>query len=510
MTAGPPDDAADVVYGLLTLAGMDVALPLSALREVVRRPATFTPLPVQAPGLLGAMSLRTLVLPVVDLRPLIGRAEEVREDQVVVVIAHAGRLLGLLADSVRGISPISADALLSMAAAGGQLLFSHTFRHLVTDTPVSVLDAAALVQLPGMPTVADPQRPGTTPAGSVRGRAGTGRSLTLVRCGRQVLAIDVAQVHTTLPLTGVRASILDGPLCLGVTDQAGMEVPVVDPMALLGLQPLAPADIGAGLVLDFGHGLVVLAVSELVELCEVDTDDVLPVPAHAVRRPDLLAGMAELPGRGACLVVDGPALMLDRDLSGFASVNTVLAGPPGPRAGAQRPGTPAAATVPGSGASYVTYSVGTDVATPLTQVIEILPFPETMTPTEVDASVLGVVVHRRAAVPVLCLGTVIGRTPLERTHAACLLLVEVDGEQVAFAVGALRGIDPLAWADPDLARGAPIADLRRALNTSPLVQLGTRTKLLPDLDLREVARAVRGPAEPAACPDPEAASLLVP
>ena len=38
MAATEEEAAPDVVYGLLRLAGMDVALPLSALREVVPCP----------------------------------------------------------------------------------------------------------------------------------------------------------------------------------------------------------------------------------------------------------------------------------------------------------------------------------------------------------------------------------------------------------------------------------------------------------------------------------------
>jgi len=485
------DGDGDVVYGLLTLAGMDVALPLSALREVVPRPAELTGLPVTAPGLLGAMSLRALVLPVVDLRPLMGRPAERAADQVVVVVASGGQLLGLVADSVRGVTRLPADALLAMSVADGQLLFSHTFRHLVTDTPVSVLDAAALLRLPGVPTVADiAYAQATSGAGATAARLrGTGRSLTVVRSGAHVLGFDVTEVHTTLPLIEIRSSILSGGLCLGVTDQAGHEVPVVDSMALLGLPPLAEDDIGAGLVLDFGHGLVILAVSELLELRETPHEDVLPVPRHAVDRPELLAGMADLETHGACLVIDGPALMAEPELLSLSSVNTALsAGAPA----AEAAGSGGAAAAPGRGPAYISYSVGVDVATPLVQVAEILSHPETMTTTTSEDAVLGMIVHRRSAVPVLCLSQVLGRGPVERTSTSCLLLVDVDGEQIAFAVQTLRGIDPLTWSDADQVRGRPIPVLTRALNTSPLVQVGSESRLVPDLDLFEVARAVRG------------------
>ena len=80
-----PDPAEDVVYGLLRMADMDVALPLSALREVVPCPPELAGLPAAAPGLLGAVELRRLVLPVVDLTAVLGRPAQRRPGQVVVV-----------------------------------------------------------------------------------------------------------------------------------------------------------------------------------------------------------------------------------------------------------------------------------------------------------------------------------------------------------------------------------------------------------------------------------------
>jgi purine-binding chemotaxis protein CheW len=273
-----------------------------------------------------------------------------------------------------------------------------------------------------------------------------------------------------------------------VTSHAGQEVPVVDPLTLLGLAPMDAADLRAGVVLDFGHGQVVLAVTELLELRTVAPDDVLPVPRHAADRPDLTAGVLDLAGEAAGLVLDGPALLLDPELSALAGVTTALAGAGVPD---DARGLLAAAAARG-GPVYLTYGAGVDVATPLEQVTEILPFPTRLTGTAGDGSTLGVVVHRRSAVPVVWLPGLLGRGDAEVPGTACLLLVEVDGEHIAFGVPVLREILPLTWSDPDRARGQAIPDLARALHSSPLVQVGVDARLVPDLDLREVARALRG------------------
>ena len=494
---GPDGAPAADVYGMVALAGVDVALPLSVLREVVPCPQELSPLPAEAPGLLGAMDLRTTVLPVVDLRAVLGRPADRHTDQVVVVIAWEGQALGLLADEVCGVARVPASTLLPMRTRNGALLFSHTFRHPETGRATSVLDPAAVLQLPGLPTVADVTR--TTAAFVVGSQPGptTGRTRTVtrVRVGEHVLAVDVAYVHTTLPAPHSRPSALESVLVPGVTEYAGRDVGVVDPLVLLGLGRRSTAEPEAGLVLDTGSGFVVLALDGLLDLLQVTDDQLLPVPSFAVPRPELLEGLIEVDGVG-CLVLDGGALLLEPQLRGLAAMNTAAGG-----AGEDQTTERAGAAVGGD--PYLTFSIGVDVATPLDRVAEIVPWPATVTRTAVGEGVLGVVVHRGAAIPVLCLASLLGRAPLVVGAATCLLLVEVDGGSIAFAVDALRSIDPLSWTDSDQVRGRGGDQLDRMLQTSPLVQVGEDSRLLPCLDLGRVARGVHGPV---AVPAPRSAA----
>ncbi|KQW45174.1 hypothetical protein ASC77_20595 [Nocardioides sp. Root1257] len=479
----------DPVYGLLQLGDLDLALPLSALREVVARPATLAALPAVAPGLVGAMSLRTTVLPVVDLRPLLGRTDAAPGEQVVVVVAHERRVVGLVVDRVCGVTRVAETELLPLTAASGALLVSHAFQHDEEARPVGVLDAAQLLALPGVPTVAEQVATETTAAAGPE----HGESLTLVRCGSQLLAVEVGAIHTTIPLTEVRKGLLTGGDCLGVTTYAGREVPVVDPLRLVGLAPMGEDDVRAGVVLDLGRGLVVLAVTDLVALRSRETG-VLLVPGFANARPELVRGVLELDD-GACLVLDGTGLRRDPDLGALATVNVDVAG-------ATAAGGDLADVLAGgatAGPAYVTYtSGGSTLATPLDQVAEILPLPGALTPSPVDL-VEGLVVHRGRAVPVLSLARLLGREAAERGPSSCLLLVDHAAEQVAFAVDGLGSIEPLVWTDPDH-RGRPLEDPTRAVHDAPLVRLDGDARLLPALDLRGLAASLGPTHAPATAP----------
>lgn len=481
MTGGASGMTTDPVYGLLRLGDLDLALPLSALREVVPRPDSLAALPVVATGLVGAMGLRSLVLPVVDLRPVLALDDTPPESQVVVVVAHERRVVGLVVDEVRGVTRVPDADLLPFATAEGRLLVSHAFQHEDGAVPVSVLDAGCLLALPGVPTVEEADA-GLLTAGTAAAADRT-QSLTLVRCGTQVLALGVDAIHTTIPLPSVRPSLLAGGDCLGTTAHAGREVPVVDPLSLLGLTPMAESDLGAGVVLALGGGLVVLAVSELVEL-RATGSGVLPVPGLAAHRPELVLGVVELDD-GACLVLDGDGLRADRTLLALASVNTDLAAA-GPAGALGTPAPGDAATV--GGPAYVTYRAGLDLSTPLSRVAEILPYPTSLTPSAAP-HVSGLVVHRGSVVPVVCLSTLLGHAA-ERTAGSCLLLVGAGEAQVAFAVDHLGAIEPLTWTDPEHRGGSFAEDPSRAAHLSPLVRLAGSDRLVPDLDLEALAASL--------------------
>ena len=479
-----PDDAGDLLtLGIARLSGMTVAVPLAALREVVPGPEVFVELPATAPGLVGAMDLRGLVLPVVDLRRVLGGADEPRPGQVVLAVAHGGLTVGLLADGVTGVVTVPRSALRGVAAsAGTELLFSHTFREPGTDVPGSVLDIAAVLRIPGLPAVLEepPEEAHRADGGAV----GT-RTLTLLSCGEHRFAVDIAQVRAAVPAPRPRPSALTGPVCLGVLDHGGGEVAVVDTLALLGLGRLAPEEIGAGLVVAAGAGAVVLAIGGLDGLDRAAAERILPVPGFTLPRPDLVGGVLEH-GAGQHLVLDGAGMAADPDLVALAAVTTAGAG--GAVAGSS--GDVAAGPRVDRAVRLLTYRAGLDLTTPLDQVAEIVPLPPAVGVAPQRGSLLGVVLHRGAAVPVFTLAGLLDLPPAPVTPATCVLIVRSGSTWAGFAVDRLGTIDGLAWTDPEQHLGD--AGAGGALGGAPLVTVGSDPRLVRMLDLQALAAGCTG------------------
>ncbi|WP_433832989.1 chemotaxis protein CheW [Actinoplanes sp. CA-015351] len=463
-------------YGLLRIGDAQVALPLTVLREVIPCPQELAPIPARAPGLRGAVNLRDVVIPVLDLAGALNWPVADREHPVIVIISTGGRMLGVMADKIDGITSVPDDQRHDTRDTGDDLVFSHTFGNSETGAVVSILDAEAILGMPGVPTVAEPAAGRTAapePAGEAVTEPRPGRPMLLVRCGGFRLAVSLTDIHTVLPQLVVADSPLRGELCRGVTAYMQDLVPVVDLLQALGLGSPVGADGAQGLLWRFPDGLVALQVSEVVEIVTLDDAQVRPLPALGVPNAGRFRGAVMIPGHGQHLVIDPGGLTGDETLQALGRLNTAQE-----NTQLDRPAGGAEASN-----SYLTYRAGVEMATPLDQIAEILAYPDDFSPLpDTGTGLIGLFTHRDSVVSLLCLNRLIGRQSDIDPSTSRVLLVEHDGNHIGYVVNALGAIEQSAWEQEDETTrpGTP-----GRLADSPLVQFGMDPdgRLLPRVDL---------------------------
>ncbi|MDY7100335.1 MAG: chemotaxis protein CheW [Actinomycetota bacterium] len=499
-----PPTAVSSVYGIVAMGPTEVALPLAVLREVIPCPAELIELPASAPGLLGAVDLRGQIIPVLDVRLALGAPTSPATARVVVIVVHDDRVLGLLGDEVVGVTTVDDAEMHPMTAAGGELVFSHSFERAAGGAVVSVLDIAAILRLPGVPVVHEQRRPsGLAPEeatddgdAAVHDRVAAARaddSSLLVRCGPYRFGLGIEHVFTTLPRMQVRPSPLQGELCRGVVHYSDLEVPVIDPLRLMRMGQLDANDT-QGIVVRLAEGLIVLLVSEVIEITRIDPDRVMRLPVFAMRRPELFAGIASIAELGDFFVIDAEALLAEAQLHALAGLNTGDGNVDDLAAGAAYSAI--------SGVDIVlTYSAGVDLASPLEQIDEILPFPAEVCALEEDGDgILGLLTHRDEVVTIVSLPALMGRPEPLDPATSCVLLVRADDVRIGLAVLGLRAIERAVWEEPDDAPAVadPATDrhraLRRAVADRPMVQTvapgSDLVTMVPKVDLDEIARVV--------------------
>ena len=481
------------LFGVFHAGDVRVALPLDELREVIMRPPRFSPLPATATGLLGAVNLRHVVIPVLDLCGLVGHEAGGDDAQVIVIVARGERLFGLLADEIEGVTRVTADALLATTVAGDRpALFSHTFERPEDGAVVSLLDAEAISRLPGIPVVHDPGPRGPAPGTSAEHADATRRNVLLLGCGPVGLCIDVRHVHSVIPQLTVHSSPLTGSTCRGVVHLHDKAVPAVDPLHMLGLGSLPDDGTLCGLVLAMPRGLVVLTVSNIADITSVPVGDVLPLPPVGMQKGRFLTGVLQTGSGGQHLVLDGEALRADAELDALGGLGVSLSGraravapPVATRQDQQPDGRHVVANV----RKFLTYSVGREAATPLAQITEIVPFPAHAIALDSAGALMGIFTHRRLSVPLLSLPVLLGLThPPDRQAARVLLVDTPSGELVGFVVPALHAIEDSVWEEnPPAEPSGPGTLLQRG----PLVKIGTEGtgRLLPHIDLTALVAA---------------------
>lgn len=484
-------------YGGFDIGGLTLALPMHQLREV-QPCGLLQALADACPALAGGLALRGVLLPVLDLRVLLGLAPRAGSAANVLVVVHQGQLVGLLADAVTGVFEAQGQGRQQEHPPGAPKALAIGSVCRADDGRLcQVLDAAVLFATPGLPRIDDPE-PARTGLHANQDRAHDAapaeRALMLLRCGSLALAVDALLVHTTLPAATPRPSACAGGACVGVLDWNGGQVPAIDLAAWCGW-PTRPAA-GAGMAawqaflvaLPAGH--VAFLVDEVLDVVPVAHDTVVPLPALGLPRPSALNGVlptaALAPALAArlarvaqrFLVVDSTTLQQDPDVLAWAGMNIGVV-----HADA---GTPTAQAATGA-TRFITYELDGETATPIAQVCEILPYRPVAAPAgagaagEADA-LLDIVVERGRAIPVFCLSRLTGLPAPRVTPAASVLVVEQGGELVGFAVPHLRAIASAHW-QPQLpatmAGGTPQA--------LALLGEGEQAHLCPVLDLQALA-----------------------
>ncbi len=488
-------------YGGFALADMHLALPLDAVREVI--PAQdWMQLPCPHPAVVGGVDLRGVAVPVMDLRILLGRQPTALAQPCVLIVVLQGRLLGLLGDQVTGIfraddkGPHALQGQAHDGQAGG--LLCGTVKRADTGAVVSILSADALMRVPGVPLVDDPEPARQRVAEAHDEQPGASAFLTVVllKCGQVPFAVDALAVHATVPEPQILPSPLARGHCRGVVEHGGAMVPAVDLQDLCGLGPM-PAGPCQAFIVAWPQGKVAFLVSVVLDVMQLPPDAGLPVPAFAMPRAELMhlalsldahapERMADLGLSGAqFLLLDTEALMRCEELLHLAQAN---ARPPGfsiePHAFEQDLQTGSTRR------AMLTYALNHETATPLEQVQEILPYSQSVSIFRSNGPLLGFTHHAGRSIPVLCLSRLSGGAPPEVTPAASILVVQSDDELVGFAVPHLRSIEASNW-EPDVPRLGLATDGTARARKLARVGTGQEERMLPVLDLMQLAHLVR-------------------
>ncbi|WP_244561077.1 chemotaxis protein CheW [Azospirillum oryzae] len=419
-------DVADgaLAFVTVTVGDLRLALPLAAVRAVIRLPELVR-IPLGPPSLDGLAQWHGEAVPVLDLAGALGRpmavpagARATRETRVVLV-GHHGQPVGLRVDAMAGILRSDPDRIDPVTQEEGGL-DPAMLDGLLRDGPATILKLDALIERQfGDRTEggrADRRTGGfglATAGEAAKAGAGADRQALLVfEVAGQEFALPVDRVREVLPAPREVARMARAKAhLLGVMAVRDRLLPLVGLRALFGLDGTGGQAAGRRVVVvrpGAGQAPVGVLVDEVREILRLDPAQIDPVPPLLAREPEFedLDGIARADG-GRRLVSVLSAQRLFRH-------GAALADKAGVEAGAKRDGAKGDGMEPampadggegkiGVGERFVVFRLaGAEYGLPVAAVREVLRRPDGITPLpNAPDFVAGVLTLRGEVLPLI-------------------------------------------------------------------------------------------------------------
>ena len=496
-----PAEACARQYGGFVLGDMQLALPMTALREVVAC-ARLSPLPSAARCVLGCVDLRGVAVPVIDLRMLLGKDRDPLPHPCVVIMVHEGRLLGLLAQRVTGVFSCAEDEYRLLTVKTGihnVMAASIHRRSAASDGHFSVLSPARIAAVHHVPMVEDRavSAADAVPAGDPAHESSAAQviPLLLLRCARIAMAIDTRAVHSTFANPEILPSALAMGPCRGTIEHAGVRIPAVDLLALMGLGELQAAQPVHAFVLRSGDGLVAMLVDEVMDVVQARRDTIVHLSTFAMPQPALFEGA--LPRAAVLAVFDSRSMAgASPAISQYMVINVAALG-----------STPVVAALASANLSHDggksdlavvregehTASARTSVlafeavgecVAPLEQIVEILPFVPDAEIFTNEGPLVGFVINRGRSIPLFCLRRLAAGTATMPSAESRVLVVQNGAECLGFVVERVISIESAEW--PSAPQSNARAEQGAALDLRSLAKVGPigAERLRPALDMQ--------------------------
>ncbi|RKP46632.1 chemotaxis protein CheW [Pararobbsia silviterrae] len=464
LRAGPDPLLEANLYGSFYLGHTEFALPVSAIHEVVVFPSRVTPIPLSPAFLIGVFNLRGAIIPIVDLRAILGMSDTTERDtQKVAIVDFAGTRIGLVFDATGEMLRVRpTDRHPFHFADDDPAHAAHrAARHVVKgalkleggERIVQILDAAELMQIEQVPQILDKQRAG----GLARRAVVTQRHQCVsFRLGDAALAFEIGAIHEIVRVPEIAESVLKSELCIGMFNLRGDLMPLVDFGALLGLPSRAASGgeggkAGAGaddarriLVMRIGDDQIGLLVDSVDSIVGYTAEQLLPIPGLGARRAGLFAGCVSREGHDDIVLLAHTAVLTSDEIHALTQGHSHLyAHGEGHRANARQRGERHV---------YITFRLDSLMAVPITGVREIIRYTDDfMRPPGLPAAVCGMLNLRRRLVTIVDLRALYALAPRATDAAAHanakILIIERGDDAYGLIVDSVENISNVFASD---------------------------------------------------------------
>ena len=290
------------------VAGQEYAIAIDDVQEIVQVPELIIHVPHSEAHVLGVMTLRNGLLPLVSLRRMFNLpTREVDENSRIVVVSLGTASVGLVMDSVNEVLRVArcdVDAMPGLLAKdladisqicrlnSGKRLVSilsvdNMFRHAAIKDALSTLD--------NMNELQPDQQHTETQSVAGDGRIEDEEQVVVFLLGREEFGVPIDQVQEIVRVSETLTKVPKAPEAVeGVVNLRGAVLPVLDLRRRLGLAPVERSDRQRIMVFLIAGVRTGFIVDSVVEVLKIHQSNIEPSPNLSGEQSLLLARMANL------------------------------------------------------------------------------------------------------------------------------------------------------------------------------------------------------------------------
>jgi purine-binding chemotaxis protein CheW len=288
------------------VAAQEYAVAIEDVQEIVQMPDEIVQVPHAKPHVLGIMTLRQRLLPLVSLRRMFGLPARAADEQsrIVVVSTGAGHTVGVVMDSVNEVLRVARSDVepvppLLARDHAGMADIAHICHLDGGQRLVSIIDAASLFRQPAIKDIlenADMMQTAERDLDvGVEQGADEEEQLVVFRLGHEEFGVPIDSVQEIVRVPDLLTRVPKAPISVeGVINLRGSVLPVIDLRRRLGLPGAARSDRQRIMVFVIERVCTGFIVDSVAEVLKVERRAIEPAPHLSSEQSLLLARMANL------------------------------------------------------------------------------------------------------------------------------------------------------------------------------------------------------------------------
>lgn len=362
------------VYGSFSLCGVEFALSVKSIQEVINEPEDYIPMPLAPNYLLGLFSLRGMVIPVVDLGKIfdlksVDNGENI--DRKIAIIEHGELCVGLLFDGTGEVfngHEEEKSQFNSKSDCPRESVVQGVFKLDEGRRIIQILDPHEILNLEKVPQSKD-----SANASLRRKKAGKKMQCISFYVGEALCAIGIDGIQEIVEIKEMKNTTLASENCIGAVDLRGNTVPIIDFSNLLGYGKVSNLNdeiknINKVVVMKIEDEYFGLLVKSIESIISYYKEDLIKFPVLGDKKKEMFDGCISIQDSKETILLNHEKILTNTEVNEITRGHSVLYKE---KADDLRLIKEAAS----SKRSYITFSINNNYALEISEVREVIDYP---------------------------------------------------------------------------------------------------------------------------------------